>query len=489
MPQDKAKVAATIRPDYSLGSHRAPLGLAFSNAAMGGPFSDGVFVGEHGSWNRKDVVGYRVSFIRFQGGRPTGNPVDFVSGFLKDGKARGRPVGRDRRSARGADRRRRSVECRAGGSRRRGPHVPLPLQRVDRGSKSLIAVALAVAAIQPAEIIITGRLNAEADKGAVVMDRDRLSESASGRIEDVLADIPGLQSFRRSDSRSANASAQGLTLRGLGGNASSRTLVLLDGIPVADPFFGFVPLSAIDPARIGTVTVVKGAGGGHFGSAVAGAIDFASIAPAERAPWSARAAVSSGQAMELGAGLALPLGASRVTIDGRWDAGRGFWTTPRSQRVAASRRAAFDARSIDARVIAPMAGGEIQARVLGYADDRRLRFAGADSRSAGVDASLRYAAANGKSVLAAYVQRRDFSNIVVSATSFRPVLDQYRTPATGAGLMAQFSPRRGYRSAPTPGCRRARRMSAPCRPRPATSPRNARAAARSALWPCSPKRN
>ena len=93
MPQDKQKVAATIKPDYSLGSHRAPLGLAFSSAAMGGGFTDGVFVGEHGSWNRSEVVGYRVSFIRFQGGRPTGNPVDFVSGFLKDGKARGRPVG------------------------------------------------------------------------------------------------------------------------------------------------------------------------------------------------------------------------------------------------------------------------------------------------------------------------------------------------------------------------------------------------------------
>jgi glucose/arabinose dehydrogenase len=93
-PQDSAKVAAAIRPDYSLGSHVAPLGLAFSDAAMGARFAEGLFVGEHGSWNRRNPVGYKVVFVPFRGGRPAGAPVDFVTGFLgADGKARGRPVG------------------------------------------------------------------------------------------------------------------------------------------------------------------------------------------------------------------------------------------------------------------------------------------------------------------------------------------------------------------------------------------------------------
>ena len=92
-PQDPQKVAATVRPDYSIGSHRAPLGLAFSVPAMGAAFADGVFVGEHGSWNRDAVAGYQVSFIPFRGGQPAGDPVTFVGGFLKGGKARGRPVG------------------------------------------------------------------------------------------------------------------------------------------------------------------------------------------------------------------------------------------------------------------------------------------------------------------------------------------------------------------------------------------------------------
>ena len=92
-PQDPQKVASAVKPDYSIGSHRAPLGLAFSVPAMGGPFGEGAFVGEHGSWNRKDVVGYQVVFVPFRGGRPAGDPIEFVGGFRKDGKARGRPVG------------------------------------------------------------------------------------------------------------------------------------------------------------------------------------------------------------------------------------------------------------------------------------------------------------------------------------------------------------------------------------------------------------
>lgn len=93
-PGNPAKVAAAIRPDYSLGSHVAPLGLAFSTIAMGGGFAEGMFVGEHGSWNRSQPVGYKVVFVPFRGGRPSGPPVDFVAGFMgKDGKTRGRPVG------------------------------------------------------------------------------------------------------------------------------------------------------------------------------------------------------------------------------------------------------------------------------------------------------------------------------------------------------------------------------------------------------------
>ncbi|MBA6115341.1 sorbosone dehydrogenase family protein [Pseudomonas sp. NC26] len=93
-PQNPDKVAAAIKPDYSLGSHVAALGVAFSLPAMGERFAEGVFVGEHGSWNRPNPVGYKVIFVPFSNGKPAGEPIDFATGFRgDDGKTRGRPVG------------------------------------------------------------------------------------------------------------------------------------------------------------------------------------------------------------------------------------------------------------------------------------------------------------------------------------------------------------------------------------------------------------
>jgi glucose/arabinose dehydrogenase len=93
-PQDPEKVASAIKPDYSLGSHVAALGVDFSTAAMGEKFAEGVFVGEHGSWNRDNPVGYKVVFVPFSNGRPAGEPIDFATGFRSpDGKTHGRPVG------------------------------------------------------------------------------------------------------------------------------------------------------------------------------------------------------------------------------------------------------------------------------------------------------------------------------------------------------------------------------------------------------------
>ena len=93
-PQNPQKVAAAIKPDYSLGSHVAALGVDFSIPPMGTQFAEGAFVGEHGSWNRDNPVGYKVIFVPFKNGSPAGDPVDFATGFRDaDGKTRGRPVG------------------------------------------------------------------------------------------------------------------------------------------------------------------------------------------------------------------------------------------------------------------------------------------------------------------------------------------------------------------------------------------------------------
>jgi glucose/arabinose dehydrogenase len=94
-PQHTELVARAIKPDYGLSSHVAPLGMVFYTGSSFPPmFRGGAFIGEHGSWNRNQLNGYRVVFVRFAGGRPVGKPIDFVTGFLNDkGQARGRPVG------------------------------------------------------------------------------------------------------------------------------------------------------------------------------------------------------------------------------------------------------------------------------------------------------------------------------------------------------------------------------------------------------------
>ena len=94
-PQQPDKVAKAVAPDYALGTHVAPLGLAFSSPrGMPAEYATGAFIGEHGSWNRQPQSGYKVVFVPFIGGKPTGQPKDFLTGFLNaEGKAQGRPVG------------------------------------------------------------------------------------------------------------------------------------------------------------------------------------------------------------------------------------------------------------------------------------------------------------------------------------------------------------------------------------------------------------
>jgi glucose/arabinose dehydrogenase len=95
VPAKPDMVAKAIAPDYALGNHVAALGLTFyTGRLLPEQFRGGAFIGEHGSWNRKPPSGYKVVFVPFKDGRPSGPPIDILTGFLsKDGDALGRPVG------------------------------------------------------------------------------------------------------------------------------------------------------------------------------------------------------------------------------------------------------------------------------------------------------------------------------------------------------------------------------------------------------------
>lgn len=94
-PQNAELVAKAIKPDYALGPHTASLGLSFaSGSLLPQRFRQGAFIGQHGSWNRDPPSGYKVIFVPFANGKPAGNPITVLDGFLDaEGNAQGRPVG------------------------------------------------------------------------------------------------------------------------------------------------------------------------------------------------------------------------------------------------------------------------------------------------------------------------------------------------------------------------------------------------------------
>ncbi len=95
VPQDPALVARAITPDYALGGHTASLGLCWMPGGTLPGFGEGMVIGQHGSWNRSKLSGYKLIFVPFEGGRPSGPPRDILTGFLSEDEklAYGRPVG------------------------------------------------------------------------------------------------------------------------------------------------------------------------------------------------------------------------------------------------------------------------------------------------------------------------------------------------------------------------------------------------------------
>ncbi|HEV2816461.1 MAG TPA: TonB-dependent receptor [Allosphingosinicella sp.] len=316
-----------------------------------------------------------------------------------------------------------------------------------RFASVLFALSAGAALAQESEIVVTGR-GLEAGLGEEAYDvteigRDRLDHSASARLEDVLRDVPGFQQFRRSDARSASPTSQGATLRALGGNASSRALLILDGVPQTDPFGGWISWPAFDPRRLGRIRVVRGGGSGANGpGALAGTIelDSAALAP------SAAFAHGSRDGVDAFAGFGGRLGDGLVSLAAAYARGDGFVPVVARQRGPADRAARYEQASVAARAVAPLsAAAELQANLTVFADRRERGTAFSVIGTRGADASLRLVG-RGRlpfSVLA-YVQVRDFANQFAAVSADRATttltLDQYSVPSTGLGARVELRP-------------------------------------------------
>lgn len=315
-----------------------------------------------------------------------------------------------------------------------------------------LSVLLAIGTTaQAQDIVVTGRpppaTRGDASFARVTIDSARLNGTASGRLEDALRDVAGVQQFRRSDARSANPTSQGVTLRGLGGTAASRALVLLDGVPQGDPFGGFITWPLYDGGRIGQVTVTRGGGSGFAGpGALAGTIDLDSVTVAQ-APDLALSAALGSRASVTGTALAAgQLGAGFGLVSASVARGDGFVPIVASQRGPVDTAARYRQVAIAARGVVPIAAlAELQANIALFDDIRSRGTAFSDNVTRGADASLRLVGSGATPfAVLGYVQLRRFASRFASVDAARvtvtPTLDQYDTPATGLGLRAELRP-------------------------------------------------
>lgn len=302
--------------------------------------------------------------------------------------------------------------------------------------------------VDPSTIIVMGAGNLAPSGGDRVLAQDVILDVQQGlgeRVENRLRDAAGVVQFRRSDGRSAHPTSQGVTLRGLGGNASSRALVTLDGVPQADPFGGWVAWSAYDAVRLGGITIQRGGGSGADGAgALAGSIGLHSELGAGVA---GSVAYGSRDSWDASLNLGGKLGAGEVAFDGRYARGDGFIPTPQHQRGLVDRAAAYEqgGAGLRARFDAG-AHRRIEASLRAFHDSRDRGTDFTDSEIGGVDASLRMVDENphGAAWTAlAYVQLRElesgFASVGQGRNVVNPALFQ-RVPATGMGLRAEVRP-------------------------------------------------
>jgi outer membrane receptor protein involved in Fe transport len=323
--------------------------------------------------------------------------------------------------------------------------------RIATATLTLGVLCTPAAAQSGPDIVVTGRgldvRPGDRTADVVTIDAERIAANASDRLESVLADVAGLQQFRRSDSRSANPTSQGISLRGIGGNASSRALLVLDGVPQADPFGGWVPFPAYATDRIGRIRVTRGGGSGYFGpGALAGTVELESADPRDRSALMGSVAYGSRDSVDAQASGTFASGPGFATVSAAYARGDGFAPTVAEDRGPADRAAPYEQASGAVRgVIRVAPDTEVQANVSAFTDTRDRGTAFTQNRSEGADASLRLVGrgAWGFSALA-YLQTRAFASQFASVSAGRAAatqtLDQYNTPATGLGARFELVP-------------------------------------------------
>ncbi len=264
------------------------------------------------------------------------------------------------------------------------------------------------------------------------------------RIDAALASVPGVTLFRRADSLTANPTIQGVSLRGIGANAAGRVLVTLDGVPLNDPFGGWVYWSALAPEAIESVAVLKGGSAGAYGAqALAGTIALTSRPIGETSAY-ASAEYGSFDTTRFTAGGVLAGDGVGVRVDAMTFDTDGPFLIDEESRGPVDSRAASDADAVSLALEADLSETVklfTSARYYREERDNGFELAVNDTEALDLSTRLLYAGADYDAELTLYYRSRDFSNIFVAAlegrTVERPVLDQFDVPGEGLGLLAR----------------------------------------------------
>jgi vitamin B12 transporter len=290
--------------------------------------------------------------------------------------------------------------------------------------------------------ILARPMSDKVDPVRYIMEVD---QGTGKRVENIVRDIPGWQQFRRSDSRSANPTSQGLTSRGLGGNAASRSLIILDGIPQADPFGGWVNWTAFDALNLKGIRIIDGGGSGSDGAgALAGTLQISTTKSATRGSL----AYGSRNSIDADASIGVDAGRdSSITLSGNYSRGDGFVPIIARQRGYVDRASGYESYGIGARFVAQSEeAGRVEASVRAFNDRRSRGVPFSDNRNSGVDASVRVLPeiAGMSSMLLVYGQLREYSSQFGSVSANRqsasPTLDQFDVPSTGWGARFETRP-------------------------------------------------
>ncbi|QIK78931.1 TonB-dependent receptor [Sphingomonas piscis] len=300
-------------------------------------------------------------------------------------------------------------------------------------------------------IIVTGTA-LPADPAERVLQSERLSrrelDRAAGQpLDRLLSRLAGAEQFRRSDSRSAHPTSQGLTIRNLGGNAASRALVLLDGVPQADPFGGWIAWPSIGALSLGEARLLRGGGSVTSGpGALAGVLELSS-----RTGPSTIATVEAGSRRSLEGEMlvARDVGSGSLALSLRGSRSDGFVPIVAERRGAADRPAPFRTGSARLRWTAAIGPTqELQANLATFTDQRERGLELTDNRTRGTDLSLRLVS-RGQIPWAAtlYAQARNFQSSFAGTdaarTAARRTSLQYDVPASAIGWSAEVRPHLG----------------------------------------------